>query len=286
MTCTELASPTRTAPGYSLDTSWYAERDRLESLTRLYDPTTLRLCRQLGLATGWHCLEVGAGTGSVARQLADHVGPAGSVLALDLDTRFLDPLPDDTLRVLQADVTTDPLPAAEFDLVHARLLLEHLPQRDHVLAALASALRPGGWLLVEDFDWVTADVVDPPSAVHRSVTSACLTLMGSHGYDPHYARTLPRVMREIELIDVGTHAESIQVTANSKDGLPQWELLVEQLTPGLLAAGLIDQVEIDGFHDLWHDGHTVGFAPIMISTSGRRPAVPSRDGRGVSHARA
>ena len=52
--------------------------------------------------------------------------------------------------------------------MHARLVLEHLPERDRVLAKLAGAVRPGGWLLVEDFDWSTAMVVDPPSELHSS----------------------------------------------------------------------------------------------------------------------
>lgn len=54
---------------------------------------------------------------------------------------------------MQAVVTSGALPAGAFNLVHARLLLEHLPQRDEVLRALVRALRLGGWLLVEDFDW-------------------------------------------------------------------------------------------------------------------------------------
>src|SRR5579875_1432600 len=60
--------------GYALDQSWHAERDRLGSLTALYDADTLRLSEQLGLGAGWRCLDVGAGTGSVAELFADRVG--------------------------------------------------------------------------------------------------------------------------------------------------------------------------------------------------------------------
>ena len=45
---------------------------------------------RLGLGPGWRCLEVGAGSGSVARWLAAKVGPEGSVLATDIDTRWVD----------------------------------------------------------------------------------------------------------------------------------------------------------------------------------------------------
>jgi ubiquinone/menaquinone biosynthesis C-methylase UbiE len=259
------------APGYVLDPAWHAERERLDSLTGLYDPGTLRLCEHLGLAEGWHCLDAGAGTGSLALALAERVGDTGSVTALDADTRFLEPL--DEISVVRADITIDPLPAGAFDLVHARLLLEHLAQRDEVLAALASTLRPGGWLLIEDFDWATALVVDPPSAAHSRVAEACLALFSAHAYDPSFGRRLPRRLRALGLADSGTHAESIQVWADRERGLPQWELLVDQLAPGLLAANLVDRADLDAFHALWHDGETAGFAPLMVSSWGRRPSA-------------
>jgi ubiquinone/menaquinone biosynthesis C-methylase UbiE len=264
---------TVTPAGYALDQAWHAERERLDSLTSLYDPGTLALCDRLGVASGWHCLDVGAGTGSLASALAERVGPTGSVTALDVDTRFLEPLRSDVLAVVRADVTAESLPAGAFDLVHARLVLEHLPQRDQVLAALVEALRPGGTLLIEDFDWATALVVDPPSEAHTRVAEACLRLFSAHAYDPHFGRRLPRRLRALGLVDTGTRAESIQVWADRERGLPQWELLADQLAPGLLAAGLLDRDDLDAFHALWHDGETAGFAPLMVSSWGRRPSA-------------
>ena len=68
-----------------------------------------------------------------------------------------------------------------------------------------------------------------------------------------------------------TRAESIQVRADKVRGVPQWELLVDQLAPGLLALGLVTESDIEAFHALWHDGDTVAFAPLMVSSWGRRP---------------
>src|SRR3954462_5161749 len=254
-------TPSVLPTGYALDPAWHAERERLESLTSLYDARTLQLCERLGLAPGWHCLDAGAGTGSLAAALAERVGPAGTVTALDFDTRFLGPLASERLLVVEADLTDGELPRDQFDLVHARLVLEHLPERDRVLTALAGAVRPGGWLLIEDFDWSTATVVDPPNEVHERVADACLALFSAHAYDPYYGRRLPRRLATAGLVDVGTHAEAIQVRADRERGVPQWELLVDQLTPGLLAQGLVSEADLERFHALWHDGDSVCFAP-------------------------
>src|SRR5436305_5745473 len=159
------------ASGYTLDPAWHAERERLSSITSLYDPQTMRCCDQIGVAEGWRCLDVGAGTGSVAELLAERVGERGRVLAVDVDVRFLEPLARPPLEVRRADVRQDEL-SGGFDLVHSRLVLEHLPEREAVLGAMVDATEAGGWVLVEDFDWSTASAVDPPSDLHDRVVGA------------------------------------------------------------------------------------------------------------------
>ncbi len=273
-----MTAPSRAqAPtSYSLDSGWHAERERLASLTRLYDDTTIRLCKQLAAGSGARILELGAGTGTVAEALAERVGPGGSVIAVDTDTRFLEPLAHASLRVEAADVTAG-LPSGPFDLIHARLLLEHLPQRHEVLRQMAAAAAAGGWVLVEDFDWSSAVMVDPPSPLLTRVASACRTFMESRGYDPEFGRRLPRALAHAGLVDIGTHAQAMPVYADPQRGVPQWELLVAQLAPALLAAGLLHTTDLDAFADLCHDGTTVFFAPVMVSSWGRRPMRPASD---------
>jgi ubiquinone/menaquinone biosynthesis C-methylase UbiE len=256
--------------GYALDSTWHAERQRLNSLTSLYDRGTLALCDGLGVANGWQCLDVGAGTGSLAEALTARVAPEGGVVALDIDTRFLEPLASPHLTVVKADVTCDPLPPAEFDLVHSRLLLEHLPDRDQVLADIVAAAKPGGWVLVEDFDWATALLVDPPSSVHERVATGIRDLFTRHGYDPNYGRTLAHRLKAAGLAGVETRAEAIQVRADREKGLPQWELLAEQFAPALLASGLITDDDLAEFVALCHDPRTICFSPLMVSCWGRR----------------
>jgi ubiquinone/menaquinone biosynthesis C-methylase UbiE len=148
----QAAGPPPSAQKYILDNSAPETRRRFDGLSTVFDPGTFRLIVERGLTSGWHCLEVGAGSGTVAAWLGGHVGPTGFVLATDIYPRFVEELHRPNIEVRRHDVTADPLPEAAFDLVHARLVLIHLPMRDAVLRRLISAVKPGGWLLIEDFD--------------------------------------------------------------------------------------------------------------------------------------
>jgi SAM-dependent methyltransferase len=79
----------------------------------------------------------------------------GRVVATDIDTRFLRALNYPALEVREHNVVTDALEAETFDLVHGRTLLMHLPEREQVLNKMAQAIRPGGWIVVEDLDVYT-----------------------------------------------------------------------------------------------------------------------------------
>jgi hypothetical protein len=53
-----------------------AENERLRLVEAFADPITARHVEAVGVLPGWRCLEVGAGRGSIARLLAERVGPA------------------------------------------------------------------------------------------------------------------------------------------------------------------------------------------------------------------
>jgi ubiquinone/menaquinone biosynthesis C-methylase UbiE len=171
---------------------------RFASLEALYDPRTIRFLEGTGVGPGWHCMEVGGGSGSIAAWLADRVGVTGRVLVTDIDPRFLAGLAAagrPNVEVRRHDVGADPLPESAFDLIHARLVLLHVPEAPAAVARLVAALRPGGWLVVEDFDptfidraFPTADAVDA-AIVHRAF-AALGELLVARGAGRGWGRTL------------------------------------------------------------------------------------------------
>lgn len=138
-------------PGdYVYDQGFAQERTRLAGIESLWDPGTHALLDDLGIGPGWRCLEVGAGGGSLLQWMS---GRGATVVAVDIDTRFIESLASDTIDVRRLDIRSDELPRGEFDLVHSRLVLEHLPDRRQIIGRLAATLRPGGWMVIEDYDW-------------------------------------------------------------------------------------------------------------------------------------
>ena len=158
---------------YVFDNAVTAETGmRFSGLEATYDPATIGYLTSVGVTAGWACWEIGAGGGSIATWLAKRVGPAGSVLATDIDPRFIPASELAQLEVARHDVTADAIPAARYDLIHARLVLSHLPQRGDVMVRLVQALRPGGWLVIEDFSGAFergTEPVGPAGARFRKV---------------------------------------------------------------------------------------------------------------------
>jgi SAM-dependent methyltransferase len=119
----------------------------------LHDASTIRQFERLGVGGGWHCVELGAGAGSIARWLADVVGTSGSVTAVDRDTSLLaDLAARPNVTVVEGDLMTMSFGSACFDLVHSRSVLMHVEDPDTVLEHLVPALRPGAVVLFEEAD--------------------------------------------------------------------------------------------------------------------------------------
>jgi SAM-dependent methyltransferase len=215
---------------------------------------------------GWSCLEVGAGGGSIAEWLADRVGPGGSVTATDLDTRFLDALDHDNLTARAHNLLEDP-PPGEFDLVHARLLVEHLPF-DAALDGLLAAVRPGGFVLVEDLDHVSA-VPHPPVSELDQAQEAILSFMSKAGFDPYCGRRLWGALRARGLADV--HVEgAVTLMHSDTPGMDFYRFSLEALGPTLVENGALSQEQMDLARAALDNPDFAAFSAILVSAAGRR----------------
>ena len=206
---------------YLLDNQAAEAGTRFDGLSAVFDEWTFRHLDAVGLGAGWRCWEVGAGGPRTPRWLAGRVGPTGKVLATDIDVTWLSGTEDVT--VLRHDVAADPAPTCGFDLVHARLVLTHVPQRAAALRRMAGALRPGGWLVVEDFD-VSAQALACPDAADddeeraNRVRAGFVELIAARSVDLSLGRTLRHRLRSLGLADVRAEAYAPLAAAGDAPG--------------------------------------------------------------------
>jgi len=258
---------------YLLDNRKDEAADRFTALAALYDPMTAGHFDTIGVGAGWRCLEIGAGGGSVVRHLAERVGPTGRVLATDIEPRFLDPLATlPNVDVARHDIVVDPLPEAEFDLIHARLVLIHVPERLAVLHRLAAALRPGGWLLIEDADGVISiDVcLDPQTDDERLANRLRLGLMEmleERGIAVDFGRSLLRLLRTEGLSDIG--GDAYLPLSPAVRTLERANVL--QLRHEFVERGTVTAEEIDRYLAWLDRPDFIGAGPFVMSAWGRRP---------------
>jgi SAM-dependent methyltransferase len=246
------------------------ELTRLRSLEALYDVHTFAVLDRLGVGPGWTCAEVGAGAGSVTGWLCERVGATGRVVAVDITPTFVARLDHGNLDVRGADVVAEPLEAGVYDLVHARALLEHLPNREEVVAQLATALRPGGVLVAEDVVLTGTTAVHPASELIERLNDAFAKGFAMSGADLDFGLRLPDTLRAAGLVDVDADGHVPIVTTGTASAHFQTHGLRRQ--GGLLVdAGLLTDEDVTaGIEVASSPGHTM-FAPIMIAAWGRRP---------------
>lgn len=262
---------------YLLENSWSEQRRRLAALEAWFDPGTIRHLEALGVSRGWQCLEVGAGGGSIAQWLAERVGAEGHVLATDLDTRFLDGLRIPNLEVRRHDIVVDAPPEGAFDLVHARFVVEHVAARMTALGRMVRALKPGGWLLVEETDsasWV-ADPSSAPEAValFAKWTAAYAQLLRMTGATAYAGRLLYGELRALGLTEFGAEGRVFMVQGGSAPAGEVWQLTAQQVSAPIVQAGLLSADEMTRIVALLGDPTFAWMEGLVMAAWGRTPAT-------------
>ena len=266
-------------PGYRLAAAGReaAEDERLSLLEQLYDPGSRR--RRALVRPGWRCLEVGAGRGSMAVWLAEQVGPAGRIVATDLDTRYLQRLDIPNLEVLEHDILEDPLEvlgSGSFDLVCSRFMLFHLPGRQEAaIGQMTKCLRPGGWLIDEDAGWGTAALVDRAHPLYDGYRRAWGDgdWLTCRGYDKEFGRKLSVLFERCGLEDIRQEATTEVVRGGSP--WARWYAGTLEVMNELAGGGEPELRELEVITTALADPTVWFMRELLHACWGRRPPLPA-----------
>jgi SAM-dependent methyltransferase len=237
------------------------------------DPVTIRHLEAIGVAEGWKCLEVGAGAGSIGEWLSKRVGAAGKVVATDVDIQFLVGLNAPNITVRQHNILKDDLEKNEYDLVHCRKVLHHLPQPERAAKRMMDAVRPGGWLLLEEDDWGSmrsATVTDPYAAPFIASWIGWFDSLRKRGIaDYYFGRCVRGLVERLGLMDVGQEGW----TCMMRGGDPLALMYREGVSRGenMIAEGILTREQYETIQRGWMDPSLNIPSYTLFSAWGRRP---------------
>jgi SAM-dependent methyltransferase len=192
-----------------------AEHERLVAQGRLADPLTRRLLQQAGLARGMRVLDLGSGSGNVARLAAEFVGPRGAVVGVERDPAAVELARRDTdlgnveFRVGDAQ-TLDGIEDG-FDAVVGRLVLMYLADPVAALRRAATRVRSGGLICMHEGD---------------------MTYLWASPQTPLWSQVRAYFLDALEKAGVERRMGPALFTAFRAAGLPGPSLLVETLVEG------------------------------------------------------
>ena len=248
------------------------ELERLRMIEQVFDPASRRRLLGVGLQTGWRCLDVGPGAGSIMTWMSEVVGPVGQVLAMDLDPKFLSEAERPNMTVVRADIRTAQLPPQSFDVVHARYVLIHLPDYEAALTKMYDSLKPGGWLVLEEPDFsasrgITGDEQEMVSM--RKVNQAIEQMYASLKMDYALGLKLPALMQRRGLQHL-TVENDAPLCAGGSGLATVMKMSTEQLREKYLATGFVGQSDLERYCRFADDPNTWAIYYATIAVSGRK----------------
>jgi len=220
------------------------EWSRLRDQHALWREGLLGALRLAGLAAGARVLDVGCGAGDLLAELTTEVGPTGTALGLEPDPAACAEARHRGLEVISGTLESVRFEVA-FDLVVARWVLWFLPDVAGAVARMASWLRPGGALVLQDYVHDGLHLYPEHPAVLRAI-EAHRTRIRTAGGDLWVAGRLPQVLTEAGL-EVEAFLPEVKA---GPPGSPEhvWvERFLSEHLDGVVAEGFLEADEAEAF---------------------------------------
>jgi SAM-dependent methyltransferase len=190
-----------------------SELERLQLQSRVWEPTGRQLLSEIGNGSGRRALDVGCGAMGWLRILSEWVGPSGQLVGTDIDESllgaarsFLGAEGMSNVELVVDDLFESKLEPQSFDLVHARFVIAPLGRGREQAHAYRRLARPGGLLILEEWDLGSWHFNPPAPAAERLIQllSEIFAALGGEA-----GRGLPQLLREVGIEEPAIDAHVI-----------------------------------------------------------------------------
>jgi SAM-dependent methyltransferase len=239
------------------------------------------------LRPGQRVLDVGCGSGTITKSIADRVGESGQVVGIDVSRELIDvakarytDVPQ--LTFMLADVLEFET-ATPFDLVTAARTLQWMSAYERALAAMAALAADGGWIAVLDYDHTRIEwSPDAPPSMRRFY-DLFLKWRADAGMNNVLARDLPEAFAALGLVDISVTDESEchrRQDASFVEAAGIWKKVAELRGPQLVRDGYITEEArrsaiVD--YEQWLEGYGQRLKMHLSGVAGRKRRATADD---------
>lgn len=233
------------------------------------------------LRPGMSVLDIGCGTGAITCGIAKAVGPKGRVVGVDMNPRLIA-----QAREANADVPglsfevgdIHHLPFADaFDLVTASRVLQWLGDPGTALQGMIRAARPGGRILVLDYNHEKALWEPDLPASMRQFYAVFLRWRAEAGMDNAIADRLANLFTDSGLRDVSVSSQHEVARRGDRDfptRLAIWAEVAASRGPQMVADGYLTEgqrkaAEVD--YRRWMEEEALSQSLYLLAVEGVRP---------------
>ena len=253
---------------------------RLEMQATLFEPLTKHTLLNAGLKKGMSCIDIGCGSGSVTRLMADTVGETGRVVGVDIDDRYLlyctrNINSRQNIEFIHDDICKSRLDGKErFDLVYSRFTFHHLANGREAVRSMKRMTKNGGTVMIQDLDHAPGSwMCYPESKVVDTLRKVYVALIKKGGGDPLAGRKLYKLLIDESFsANVECYSPCILMGHEPYSSLG-WQL-AESIKPQILEHGLQSEQEYvkmyEGLRALAKDKQSFVTYSRLFSAVGRK----------------
>jgi hypothetical protein len=149
-------------------------------------------------------------------------------------------------------------------------VLQHVAERERAIDHMVAALKPGGWIVVEEGDmraFEAQPLPEPLAGLHRVMVQAS----AQQAYrDPNFGTRVLRIFQDHGLVDIDAHG-FVETMRAGEDSAEWWFLAVEHVRDRIVDAGVLSAADFDAALAMARAPGFLMLGPTSIQVSGRRP---------------
>ena len=255
------------------------ELARLQFQHEVWRPMTDPFLQRLGIQKEWKCLDAGAGPGFVSMDLRKLVGDNGEITLLEPSTYYINSFKSvaeknnwSNIKYVQGTVEESELPGNYYDFIFSRWVISFVPDPEKFVSNLVKALKPGGILAIEDYNYDGLSLFPKGGAWDR-MPEVMKNYYKFGGGDPYVASKLPGLYRKcgLELIDY----KPFSMAGGPESGVMEWaHRFFEIHVPIMVEKGIISSDDGKAYREDWQahreNPDAIFFSPVVVDAAGRK----------------